>query len=253
MDFVNKLLVSKHFLYLLVFLSAANLLGFLVAARTKPIIVFGLVGFIVHHFNKNMSVVLLSALLITNLCLATLSEGFDNKKGAVAIERAAATDPQIDKAIPVVASSSSGEDVKAKMKTGTIASAKATKAQSVVDTNNADLNQTTEETDAPEGFNTKKGSKQASSEHFGPRLDYAATIEQSYQNLDDLLGNDAIQKLTTDTQKLMKQQQNLFNTMNQMVPVLEGARSMLQGFDLNSLTQSLGNITGSATATAAKV
>jgi hypothetical protein len=40
----------------------------------------------------------------------------------------------------------------------------------------------------------------------------------------------------------MAQQQNLFNTMNQMVPVLEVAQNMLKGFDMESLTKSLGSI-----------
>jgi hypothetical protein len=37
----------------------------------------------------------------------------------------------------------------------------------------------------------------------------------------------------------MQQQQNLFNTMNQMVPVLEGAQNMLKNMDMKSLTETL--------------
>jgi hypothetical protein len=40
----------------------------------------------------------------------------------------------------------------------------------------------------------------------------------------------------------MQQQQNLFNTMNQMVPVLEGAQSMLKGFNVEGLTASLNDM-----------
>jgi hypothetical protein len=58
------------------------------------------------------------------------------------------------------------------------------------------------------------------------------------------LGTDSIKQLTTDTQKLMQQQQNLFNTMNQMVPVLEGAQNMLKTFKIDGLTDSLKNIGG---------
>ena len=59
-----------------------------------------------------------------------------------------------------------------------------------------------------------------------------------------MLGTDSIKQLTTDTQKLMAQQQNLFNTMNQMVPVLEGAQNMLKGFNVNGLADSLKKIGG---------
>ena len=94
------------------------------------------------------------------------------------------------------------------------------------------------------GVGSSVSNKQSSktSEHFGPRLDYAKTIEESYQNLDQLLGSDSIQQLTNDTQKLMSQQQNLFNTMQQMAPMIEGAKNMLGGFDIKSLTNSLNNV-----------
>jgi hypothetical protein len=42
----------------------------------------------------------------------------------------------------------------------------------------------------------------------------------------------------------MSQQQNLFNTMNQMVPVLEGAQNMLEKFDIGGITNSLNSIKG---------
>jgi hypothetical protein len=69
-------------------------------------------------------------------------------------------------------------------------------------------------------------------------------IEQSYQNLDSILGSDSIKQLTNDTQKLMQQQQNLFNSMNQMVPVLESAKSMLSGFNMDDLQKSFKDISG---------
>jgi len=113
-----------------------------------------------------------------------------------------------------------------------------------LDPNNHDLNKTNTETNAPMGVGSSMSKKQSSktSEHFGPRLDYAKTIEQSYQNLDQLLGSDSIQQLTSDTQKLMSQQQNLFNTMEKMVPMIEGAKNMLGGFDIKSLTNSLNKV-----------
>ena len=37
----------------------------------------------------------------------------------------------------------------------------------------------------------------------------------------------------------MHQQQTLFNTMNQMVPVLEGAQNMLSNLKMGDLTETL--------------
>ena len=67
------------------------------------------------------------------------------------------------------------------------------------------------------------------------RIDYASTLEGAYDNLDKILGSDGINKLTGDTQKLMSQQQKLFDTMNGMKPMLDQAKQMLAGFDLKEL------------------
>jgi hypothetical protein len=40
----------------------------------------------------------------------------------------------------------------------------------------------------------------------------------------------------------MSKQQNLFNTMQQMAPMIEGATNMLGGFDIKSLTNSLNKV-----------
>jgi hypothetical protein len=101
-----------------------------------------------------------------------------------------------------------------------------------VDPNNLTLNKTVEEPNAPEGFgeNISNSSKKGKNKHdnFGPRLDYAATIEQSYQNLDSLLGSDSIKQLTGDTQKLMQQQMDLAKSMEAMTPLIKGIMPMAE-------------------------
>ena len=150
------------------------------------------------------------------------------------------SDPEIANAIDVVKQTNNDETIKAELKKKT----ETNSSKKIIDTNNSDLNTSSEE--GPEGFGEKIGGKKNSntSEHFGPRLDYAATIEQSYQNLDNILGGDSIKQLTNDTQKLMAQQQNLFDTMQNMVPVLQGAQNLLKDFNIGGLTDSLKGISG---------
>jgi len=270
MSFVSeatKLLTNKYFLYFIVFLSATNVLGYLVTHKLNAVAFFALVSLLSYQFSKNMAVVLLISIVATNFMMSNkmLREGMDNAttppdtstatatatdmatKIAAALDNVDAKDPEIAANLPVVQSSSSVDAVNAKKLEKPVRTEMSDNTN--VDLNNPDLNKQTSEP-APEGFgekmsNNKKGKKE---EHFGPRLDYAATIEQSYQNLDSLLGSDSIKQLTGDTQKLMQQQQNLFNTMNQMVPVLEGAQNLLKGFDMSSLTKSLGGMGALATA-----
>jgi hypothetical protein len=183
------------------------------------------------------------------------------------LDNVESTDPDIAKALPIVQNAKDNDEAGQRLKeSNAVPSAISNQSTSSVtpganvkaavttalsdngniDLNNPDLNIPVAEANAPEGFGGKMGNKKSAGskeEHFGPRLDYAATIEESYKNLDSLLGSDAIKQLTGDTQKLMQQQQNLFNTMNQMVPVLEGAQNMLKGFDMGSLTSSLKGMT----------
>lgn len=66
----------------------------------------------------------------------------------------------------------------------------------------------------------------------GERLDYSATLEMAYNNLDKLLGKKGMQGLTEETKKLVGQQKNLMESLNTMAPVLESAKSTLDNMNL---------------------
>jgi hypothetical protein len=213
-----------------------------------------------------MAVILLVAIIATNFLMANkrMREGLENQTTdsstttTPALSKIEDKDPQIAAVLPAVQQAKNNQQVTTKLNqnnNGSLpadSSVEASNAKDnlkqdisnkIVDTNNADLNQTTE--NGPAGFGDKMGGRKgAKSESAGSRIDYAATIEESYANLDNLLGSESIQKLTNDTQKLMKQQQTLFDTMQNMVPVLKGAQDILQGFDMSKLTGSLNQING---------
>jgi hypothetical protein len=244
---LSKLFNNKYFLYFMVFLASTNILGYLVTNKVNALAFFALTSVLTYQFNKNMSIVLLVALIATNFLMSNkrVYEGLEN---STALNKVSETDPEIAKAVQAVKGSTTNKEVDEKLSNPS-KTVETALNDDVVDINNTELNKKTSDSTAPQGAGEKIGSKKGKTEeHFGPRLDYAATIDESYQHLDNLLGSDSIQKLTTDTQKLMKQQQNLFNTMNQMVPVLEGAQNMLQNFNIDSLTQSLSGIGGLKTA-----
>jgi hypothetical protein len=62
----------------------------------------------------------------------------------------------------------------------------------------------------------------------GTDLDYAATVEDAYASLNEILGSDGIKQLTSDTQNLMKQQQQLAESMKGMGPIIQGMKPMLE-------------------------
>ena len=253
----SKLLTNKYFLYFMVFLAATNVLGYLVTNKLNAVIFFALVSLLTYQFSKNMATVLLVGVIATNFLMANkrIREGLENgttsntttsttttsdsttsqPTTSPAVEKVSEIQPEMKNAIDAVKTSTTNEQVKEKLKAGVESAENGT-----IDINNTDLNKNKDDSGVQgAGETIPNNKKNAVKENYGPRLDYAATIEQSYQNLDQLLGSDSIKQLTTDTQKLMQQQQNLFNTMNQMVPVLNSAKSMLSNFDISSLTSSL--------------
>jgi hypothetical protein len=243
MNEISKLLKNKYFLYFIVFLAITNLFGYLAANNFTAVVFFILVGFLTYQFNKNMVIVLLVALIFTNFIMFNKKrEGLENTTPD--ISKIESVDSDIANAIPIVQNSKNVDEVQSKIDSLS-SNLQTNPTNPLIDINNSDLNKSTD-SNAPQGVGEKISAKKGKTEeHFGHRLDYAATIDESYQHLDQLLGSDSIQKLSKDTQKLMQQQQNLFNTMNQMVPVLEGAQNMLKGFDMNSMFKSIKNIGGS--------
>ena len=244
MNEASKILTNKYFLYFIVFLSATNILGYLVTNKINAVIFFILVGLLTYQFSKNMAVVLLVSMIATNFLITNnrMREGLENKEpnDSPALSNLEDKDKEIADAMPAVKKAHDIATISKKIDNKNLDS-----PGKVIDSNNVDLNTSNEEgpTGAGQSLSNKKTK---TNEKIGPRLDYAATIEESYKNLDDLLGSESIQQLTTDTQKLMKQQQTLFDTMQNMVPVLQGAQNLLKDFKIDGLSESLKGIGGLA-------
>jgi hypothetical protein len=270
----SKLLTNKYFLYFMVFLAATNVLGYLVTNKINAVIFFALVSLLTYQFSKNMAVVLLIATIATNFLMANkkMREGLDNQTGttestetteqAPALSRLGDKDPELGDAIANPAFQDAKTNAQVTPTKRPVAAAAVAASNDTIqkptqpitkpdlDINNPGMNSSSingEGESEVEPFGDKMGNgKNNKKGSSGPRLDYAATIEQSYSNLDSLLGSDSIKQLTTDTQKLMKQQQNLFDTMQNMVPVLQGAQQLLKDFKIDGLTDSLKSMGGLA-------
>jgi len=258
MSFANKaskLLTNKYFLYVIVFLAVTNVIGYLAMNKINAVIFFALVALLMSNFSKNMAVILLVALLATNLLMAnkTMREGMegdtttdttttdtttttkptiDKERANEAISKLGSVDPKFKEGVDSSSSSSNPNADAAKEKIRQrFSSANDYNQEIITDPNNPDMNTTTEETfeNQPTAYGTNNKKKNNS------RIDFASTLEESYDNLDKMLGSDGINKLTSDTQKLMSQQQKLFDSMQTMAPLIENAKNMIDGMDLKQL------------------
>ena len=76
------------------------------------------------------------------------------------------------------------------------------------------------------------------------RVDYAKTLETAYDNLENLVGQDGVRGLTSQTNTLMDQQQKLMENMKSMEPLLKTAQSFLDKFESSSMGKLFDKIPG---------
>ena len=262
----SKLLCNKYFLYFIVFLTVTNVLGYIVTNKVNAVIFFALVAFLMTSFSKNMAVILLVAIIATNLLMANKStrEGLENAtidtaKASVDPDKLDSVDSQLGNGLKALKSTGNVEAAKAKLSEKKnnnnldedgVTYEGDVETRPIRDMNNLDLNKKTTETETfvpntagssgkkKAGFHNAKGGsafKDAAPVNGNSRIDYASTLEGAYDNLDKILGSDGINKLTGDTQKLMVQQQKLFETMEGMIPMIHQAKEMMSGIDMSQL------------------
>ena len=77
-------------------------------------------------------------------------------------------------------------------------------------------------------------------ESEGDRIDYSTTLEQAYDNLQNMLGTDGIKGLTNETSKLINQQKNLMDSIKGMGPMMGQAKEMMAS--LKEMTGGMGGM-----------
>lgn len=276
MSFANeasKLLTNKYFLYFIVFLAISNVFGYLVTNKFNAVIFFALICLLMANFSKNMVVILIVAIVATNLLMVNgrMREGLENASDsqltdaqkqeiqtqveadvqAVKNKRASTgaapvssdattdstTDTTTDPTTTTTSTSSTTSDNVAALKAKAQAKKSSdTSATATTDTTTTDT--TTDEGFAPAGVGASGKKRGAIGGPAKPsRIDYATTLEDAYDNLDKILGSGGMQNLSADTEKLMNQQKKLFEAMNTMMPLVSKAQDMLQGLDMGKIGQ----------------
>ena len=64
---LKSLMKNKTFLYFVLFISVVNAFGYLMMRQFEAVMLFVLVGFLTTYFSNNMIVVLLTAIVVTNI------------------------------------------------------------------------------------------------------------------------------------------------------------------------------------------
>ena len=219
---VSKALTNKWVLNIVSFLALLNVIGYMVMGNFNNVMFFIILAVLIRYFSKNMIIVLGVPLLIVSLLSmrGNMLEGMDNR-------------PDTNTSQPSQPSQQTSDKIKDdQKKIDTIVSNNTNKPdpktgqglpmqplEPTADNNNVATQST--------GSN-QQGFEAGRRKNRGYDIDYATTVEDAYDELNNILGSDGIQRLTADTQGLMKQQMQLAKAMESMTPMVESLAPMVE-------------------------
>ena len=224
---IRSLLKDKNVLYVVLFLAVTNLFGYLLLQNFDAIVFFLVVGFLTSYFSKNMIVVMLVAMISTNFLVGTKQLGIVTEGMSGAAGRKKTKDSKKEK------KEKNGKNGKKGKKS------EAQEGDSVVTI--TDTKDTTKET-LTQLSPASVDAVQEGAPGKDSKLDYAATLEAAYDNLDKMLGSDAIKSMSNDTQRLAQKQQALMQNIEKLEPMMQKAGSLLEGLDMGKVTNMIGGL-----------
>jgi len=218
-----NVLTNKYVFYTLLFIAVASLLGYLEMGDYESLTLFVIIYALSTYFSKNTIVTLSIAIVGTALVRTPLRrrwlwrerEGFE--EGARNIE--GGTTALAPRSLPERAREGirhGAETVK--------------NAGEAIHLSEADAFAPSREDD-DEDKAASAADEGEEDEVTGGRIDYAGSLEQQYDNLQNVLGGDGIKALTKDTTHLVETQQNLMEQMASMGPLMENAQKLLSSFE----------------------
>lgn len=227
---IKSLLKDTNVLYVILFLAVSNLFGYMLMREVDAVIFFLIVGFLTSYFSKNMIVVMLVAIISTNLLLGSkylgvYKEGFGNDDD---LENQGVDSENNDSAPTNSSGRPKTKNTKKKDIDVNVKEVKNPNGSSELD---IDITEPLTRL-SPAPLNGKK-----------PKLDYAGTMETAYDNLDNLLSSDALKHMGADTQRLAEKQKLLMNNINKLEPVMQKASKLLESLDMSNINGMVDTLT----------
>jgi hypothetical protein len=209
---ISKILSSSILLRTVFILSLFNIIGYLVYGNFNAIIFFVLVAGLVKYFSRNMILILGIPLFVVNLFVMgkSVKEGMENSNSN---SNSSNSNSRSNSTTNTTSQDASGNTLQSTIqKINEKASTKQGLPITPIDDTSSN---NTSKNVAEESFEVGRNKKGKYD------IDYASTIEDAYDELNKIIGGDGIQKLTGDTQNLMKQQLQLAEAMKSMGPLVE--------------------------------
>ena len=242
MSYITKLFNTPFFqnkavLYGSLLLVLLSIIRHLANKNVNAVVLIALIGLLMSYFSKNMIIVLLTAFAAVFLLEMTGSQGVmegmtsDKKKeGETSMKAKDTTNDDANVAAKDVAKVDAkdvAKDATKDKKEGNknLNSKKTTtKKQGLTTLSPASYDGKDHDADDDADDKSATGAKGSSSN----RIDYASTLEQAYDNIETIIGEDGVRGLTDQTKSLMNQQKELMNNMKEMGPLLKSAEGFME-------------------------
>ena len=252
---IKKIFTSKYTLNLMFVVAFVNLLCLIMCGKEKQVALFFLVGFLTSFFSNNMIIVLGLPMLLVNLDLLgsnSLIEGMDDMK-----DHNSKDDKHDNKKKKKVKQEINNDDTDTDTDNDTDTDSDNDSDEGMTNQPKKnskpkkDLNKTLSSSSYSSLGNRK--SKGIPHSKFTPSpspstsgkkndIDYAATVEESFKDMEKTLGSSGMKRLGGDTKNLIKQQKGLQDTMEQMAPLVDGVGPLVD--KMGGVIESLGGAEG---------
>lgn len=225
----SPFLQNKFVLYGSLIVLLLAILRFLANHNFNAIVLMALIGLLTSFFSKNMIIVLLTplfAVVVLELIRGDMMiEGLENKDADKDADKDAADND---------ATTTAGDNKESEHNDGETV----TEGETVQTTANDKPTEEKEHKPAtkkqgmaqltPANYDGKSGkSGKSGSGNTANRIDYASTLEQAYDNIENIIGEDGVRGLTDQTKSLMNQQKELMNNMKDIEPLLKSAQGFM--------------------------
>lgn len=235
--YINKLFNTPFFqnkfvLYGSLLLVLLSILRHISNKNINAVVLMALIGLVMSYFSKNMIIILLTAFatvfVLEMVGMHGVTEGMKTKEGSTPLNNKEKDEKEEDnvgekvsktETKPSTKDDADEEAEKPKSEKTTLKSTKqgTTNKQGMKSLSPASY----DGKDEDDGENAHKA-KEAN------RIDYASTLEQAYDNIENIIGEDGVRGLTDQTKSLMNQQKELMENMKEMGPLLKSAEGFME-------------------------
>lgn len=234
---------NKYFHYGMLFLGVSTILGFLSVRNFNAVVLFLVVAFAMRYFTKNMGLIMLVAVILSNIIsVKSTIEGMKTAK-----KDAKKDDDEEDEEEKKDDGAKDNKAKPMKKVKKTNAAKKPSEATKKIMTEvrkNMDMDKKKEgEGMAPIDYKMSKD-VEVEEDDDEDMIDIKSTQQAAYENLNKIIGDKGFAKMTQDTEKLMNQQENLAKAMESIGPLVQNAEKMMKGLNLDKFSGMLDKLNG---------